>query len=343
MSGGISKKTQERIRTKRDEEARVKKSEAEQRFIEANKVPIDDLTFDETVQNLKDKLAKYHVVYATHMTLLFAKVETMEQLEQALLFYKSVRNDDASYFNPDQVSRIYYAFDRTNAWSLWADVLNHAHTFQIFVTQTVASKTIYQLLRVGDTERAIRLIDTMRTRAPLTKSFMPNVARGLERTGQVAAIYPILNHVATLGEPIDGQVIRCIIRDAINRGEPAAAIQAIDQFKETIKFDRVGKTLLTTAKLLTGVSDDAVMQEFRTNEEFVAKNLVSRLDSKEFTPAGLALFQSAIPSFFGSAIPQSLSTILTTAAAATPETTEESSDVAAEESSSPAVEEESKQ
>ncbi|KAN0028009.1 hypothetical protein ACTFIV_009836 [Dictyostelium citrinum] len=171
----LSKKKFDAIKEKRDEEQRLLKEEREKKFIEQSKISIDDLPFDQALQNVKDKFDKYHAVASRLIGTMFKKVKTLEELHQILKFYKYMKNSNANYFRSSHVLYIYYAFLRTEQVPLFAEMLIHSDKFQIFPKQNIIIKVLVQLFKQGGEEQiqlASQLFSIFNLRSPVNINFM---------------------------------------------------------------------------------------------------------------------------------------------------------------------------
>ncbi|GAM22297.1 hypothetical protein SAMD00019534_054720 [Acytostelium subglobosum LB1] len=292
----------QKIKAKRDEAARLLKEEAEQKFIEENKVSIETLSFEEALQNLKGKLLKYKVVSAPHMATLFKKVTTSEQLDEALLFYKSLKNDDPKYFNGNHLSQIYYAADRCGQWKMWADIVSNPHTFQMFPSHLSVAKTIYQLLRNGDTDKAIELFKYHQKLNKITKHFISALARGLNKTKQSLAAVPLLQAIETTN--VHSGLIKDILRESIKQGNTEQVLADIGRFIQVV-FDNTSDKIICpgvvyAAQMASGNNALVLPSQVEVNEKIVdvaAKTILQKL--KEISPEAQQTLIENVKNYFG--------------------------------------------
>ncbi|EGG18532.1 hypothetical protein DFA_04026 [Cavenderia fasciculata] len=255
----------EAIKKRRDEEKRAEKIAAEQKFIEASRLSIQDLSFEDALNNLRDKYNKYAVVANSQMTTLFRKAENTDELEQALLFYKSIRNDRPDYFTDEQISLLFYAFERNNAVMLWADVLIHTHTFQIFASGQTVSKSIYHLLRLDSEEATQKAIEMYQDRlvrySGFSNIFIENIAYGLKRSNNTERIYSLL----ALADPrvhLSSAAVKTILRGSFASDTTKQALDVLAPYLPSVKrTDGIYHSTILMAKIIANNPQEESQQQ----------------------------------------------------------------------------------
>ncbi|KAN0016013.1 hypothetical protein ACTFIU_005963 [Dictyostelium citrinum] len=212
----LSKKKFDEIKEKRDEEQRLLKEEREKKFIEQSKISIDDLPFDQALQNVKDKFDKYHAVASRLIGTMFKKVKTLEELHQILKFYKYMKNSNANYFRSSHVLYIYYAFLRTEQVPLFAEMLIHSDKFQIFPKQNIIIKVLVQLFKQGGEEQiqlASQLFSIFNLRSPVNINFMDSFS-GAAKSYLPQLLELLTNYPTNLPLELGAKTTKLLIRSS---------------------------------------------------------------------------------------------------------------------------------
>jgi len=249
----ISKKKLQQIREKRDEEARLAKEIKEKTFIEVNKVSITELTFEDALLNVREKLNKYHTVKNRLVATLFLKTQTVEQLHESLKLYKDLNNSNPEFFNADHIQLIYYSFVRTNQMPLFAEILINSDIFQIFPKQNVIIKVLTQLLKVDqDYELAANLLLSYQNKrsGSLNENFMKDLVQEMSKQGATDKLYKLLQLYPRKDFPLGANAIKYLLRDSIAQGTTTETLNLIAQYPTTT-LDKRSNASVAASKIIS--------------------------------------------------------------------------------------------
>ncbi|KAN0029713.1 hypothetical protein ACTA71_007849 [Dictyostelium dimigraforme] len=293
----LSKKKFDEIKEKRDEEQRILKEEKERKFIEQSKISIDDLPFNQALQNVKDKFEKYHAVPSGLIGTMFKKVSTLEELHEVLRFYKFMKNSNSDYFRASHLLYIYYAFLRTGQIPLFAEILIHSDKFQIFPKQNIIIKVLVQLFKQGsedDIKLAANLFSIYSSRSPVSVGFMDRLSNAVK--SYLPSLLEILrNYPTNLPLELGAKTTKFLIRasyenlndqnniektlDLVHRFTPQSVFNQLDSTTKAdiITFEIIGNPSIDQHKFSTHLDEDQQLIPF------VTSNLKKLLTSDKFS------------------------------------------------------------